>query len=117
MTEPRKASNGQPMTDEFWRDAEDKAEAGLDPSRLRRRVGRPPLGDEPAGLTAVRLPSDIRRALDDAPPKNRRPLVRSFAAPSSSTLQVRSPSGPDRHLLPVVTYGVVLASVASSAAK
>jgi hypothetical protein len=65
MTEPRKASNGQPMTDEFWRHAEDKAEAGLDPSRLRRRVGRPPLGDEPAGLTAVRLPSDIRRALDD----------------------------------------------------
>jgi hypothetical protein len=65
MTEPRKASNGQPMTDEFWRRAEDKAEAGLDPSRLRRRVGRPPLGDEPAGLTAVRLPSDIRRALDD----------------------------------------------------
>lgn len=65
MTEPRKASNGQPMTDEFWRHAEDKAEAGLDPSRLRRHVGRPPLGDEPAGLTAVRLPSDIRRALDD----------------------------------------------------
>ena len=37
MTEPRKASNGQPMTDEFWRHTEDKAEAGLDPSRLRRQ--------------------------------------------------------------------------------
>ena len=37
MTEPRKASNGQPMSDEFWRHAEEKAEAGLDPSRLRRR--------------------------------------------------------------------------------
>jgi hypothetical protein len=65
MTKPRKASNGQPMSDEFWRHAGEKGEAGLDPSRLRRRVGRPPLGDEPAGLTAVRLPSGVRRALDD----------------------------------------------------
>jgi Ribbon-helix-helix protein, copG family len=64
MTEPQKANTGQTMDDEFWQHAEQKAEAGLDPSRLRRRVGRPPLGDEPAGLTAVRLPPDVRRALD-----------------------------------------------------
>jgi hypothetical protein len=65
MTEPRKAKTGEPMDDDFWRRAEEKAGAGLDPSRLRRRVGRPTLGDEPAELTAVRLPPEIRRALDD----------------------------------------------------
>lgn len=53
------------MDFDFWRQAEDKADAGLDPSRLRRRVGRPTLGNEPAGLTAVRLPPEVRRALDD----------------------------------------------------
>ena len=53
------------MDDEFWRRAEEKADAGLDPSRLRCRVGRPTLGEEPAGLTAVRLPPDVRRVLDD----------------------------------------------------
>jgi len=65
MTEPRKAKTGETMDDDFWRRAEEKADAGLDPSRLRRRVGRPTLGDEPAGLTAVRLPPEVRRALDD----------------------------------------------------
>lgn len=65
MTEPRKAKTGEPMEDEFWRRAEEKADAGLDPSRLHRRVGRPTLGEEPAELTAVRLPPEVRRALDD----------------------------------------------------
>ena len=65
MTEPRKAKSGEPMNEDFWRRAEEKAEAGLDPSRLRRRVGRPTLGEEPAELTAVRLPPEVRRALDD----------------------------------------------------
>ena len=65
MTEPRKAKGGEMMDDDFWRRAEEKADAGLDPSRLRRRVGRPTLGEEPAGLTAVRLPPEVRRALDD----------------------------------------------------
>ena len=65
MTEPRKAKTGEPMDDDFWRRAEEKADAGLDPSRLRRRVGRPTLGADPAELTAVRLPPEVRRALDD----------------------------------------------------
>ena len=65
MTEPRKAKTEETMDENFWRRPEDKADAGLDPSRLRRRVGRPTLGDEPAGLTAVRLPPEVRRALDD----------------------------------------------------
>ncbi len=65
MTKPRKAKTGATMDDGFWRRAEEKAEAGLDPSRLRRRAGRPTLGDEPAGLTAVRLPPEVRRALAD----------------------------------------------------
>jgi hypothetical protein len=65
MTEPRKAKTGETMDENFWRRAEEKADAGLDPSRLRRRLGRPTLGDEPAGLTAVRLPPEVRRALDD----------------------------------------------------
>jgi hypothetical protein len=64
MTESRKTKTGQTMDEDFWRDAEDKAEVGLDPSQLRRRVGRPLLGDEPAGLTAVRLPPEVRQALD-----------------------------------------------------
>jgi Ribbon-helix-helix protein, copG family len=65
MTKPRKAKNGEEMNDEFWRRAEKRAKAGLDPTRLRPRVGRPPMGDEAAELTAVRLPSTIREALDD----------------------------------------------------
>ena len=65
MTEPRKAKTGETMDENFWRRAEEKADAGLDPSRLRRRLGRPTLGDEPAGLTALRLPPEVRRALDD----------------------------------------------------
>ncbi len=65
MTEPRKAKTGEPMDKDFWRRAEEKAEAGLDPSRLRRRVGRPTLGADAAELTAVRLPPEVRRALDD----------------------------------------------------
>lgn len=64
MTEPRKAKTGETMDDDFWRRAEEKADAGLDPSRLRRRVGRPTLGADPAELTAVRLPPEVRRALD-----------------------------------------------------
>jgi len=65
MTEPRKAKTGETMDDDFWRRAEEKANAGLEPSRLHRRVGRPTLGEEPAELTAVRLPPEVRRALDD----------------------------------------------------
>jgi hypothetical protein len=65
MTEPRKAKTGETMDDDFWRRAEGKANAGLEPSRLHRRVGRPTLGEEPAELTAVRLPPEVRRALDD----------------------------------------------------
>jgi len=65
MSEPRRAADGRPMDDEFWRRAEEKAQAGLDPDRLRRRPGRPPLGEEAAELTAVRLPPTVRRALDD----------------------------------------------------
>ena len=64
MTEPRRTGDGQPMDDEFWCRAEEKADAGLDPARLRRRPGRPPLAGEAAELTAVRLPPDIRRAIE-----------------------------------------------------
>jgi hypothetical protein len=56
MTEPPKVQTGQTMDVGFWRDAGNKAEGDLDPSQIRRRVGRPLLGGEPAGLTAVRLP-------------------------------------------------------------
>jgi hypothetical protein len=65
MTEPRKAKTGKSMDDDFWRRAEEKADAGLDPSRLRCRVGRPTRGADPAELTALRLPPEIRRALHD----------------------------------------------------
>ena len=44
MTEPRKAKTGEPMDDDFWQRAEEKANAGLDPARLRRRGGRPTFG-------------------------------------------------------------------------
>jgi hypothetical protein len=63
MTEPRKAKTGEPMDEDFWRRAEEKADAGLDPSRLRRRVGRPTLGTDPAELTAVRPPPRLWEGL------------------------------------------------------
>ena len=56
MTEPRKASNGQPMTDEFWGHVEDKAEAGLLPSRLRRRVGMAAARRRACGLDSCPAP-------------------------------------------------------------
>ena len=61
----RRGADGQEMDEEFWQRAEEKAEAGLDASRLRRRAGRPTLGEEPAGLTAVRLPRHMRERLDE----------------------------------------------------
>lgn len=65
MTERGKSANGEEMDEEFWQRAEEQAEAGLDTSRLRRRSGRPPIGEKAAELTAVRLPPEVRRALDD----------------------------------------------------
>jgi hypothetical protein len=65
MKDVRKSKTGEPMDDEFFRRAGEKAEAGIDPARLRRRVGRPSIGEQAAELTAVRLPIQIRKALDD----------------------------------------------------
>ena len=39
MAEPGKAKTGEPIDDDFWRRAEEKADAGLDPSRLRHWPG------------------------------------------------------------------------------
>jgi len=41
MTEPRKAKTGETMDNEFWQRAEEKANVGLDPSRLRREAVAP----------------------------------------------------------------------------
>ena len=64
MTERGKSASGEEMDEEFWQRAEERAEAGLDTPRLGRR-GRPLLGEKAAELTAVHLPPEVRRTLDD----------------------------------------------------
>jgi len=48
MTKLRKSAGGEEVDDGFWRRAEDKAEAGLEPTWLSRRTGRSVFADEPA---------------------------------------------------------------------
>lgn len=41
-----------------------EAEAGYDPSNLRRRGGRPLMGSAPADVVPVRLDPELRRAVE-----------------------------------------------------
>jgi hypothetical protein len=52
-----------PVTDANVQRLADEAEVGYDPSRLRRRVGRPSLGSGPAEVVPVRLDPELHSAV------------------------------------------------------
>ena len=56
--------SGVEITEEYIAQAVAEAEAGYDISTLRRRPGRPSMGDGPAAVLPVRLDPELRRALD-----------------------------------------------------
>ncbi|MBA3308943.1 MAG: ribbon-helix-helix domain-containing protein [Actinomycetota bacterium] len=56
---------GVELTDEVLERMAAEAEAGLDPTRLRRRPGRPTMGSGPAETLPVRLDPELREALDE----------------------------------------------------
>lgn len=53
------------MTDEVLDQMANEAEAGLDPTKLRRRPGRPSMGSGPADALPVRLDPELRQALNE----------------------------------------------------
>jgi Ribbon-helix-helix protein, copG family len=70
MTEPKKKSYGRAktgieLTPEVLDRMSAEAEAGLDPTNLRRRPGRPTIGSAPADAFPVRLDPELRRAVDE----------------------------------------------------
>jgi predicted transcriptional regulator len=56
--------SGVELTDDVLEQMALEAEQGLDPARLRRRPGRPAMGDGPASALPVRLDPELREALD-----------------------------------------------------
>lgn len=56
---------GVELTDEVLDQMADEAEEGLDPTKLRRRPGRPLMGSGPAEALPVRLDPELRQALDE----------------------------------------------------
>jgi len=70
MAEPKKKSyglskTGIELTPEVLDRMSAEAEAGLDPTKLRRRPGRPTMGSAPADALPVRLDPELRRAVDE----------------------------------------------------
>lgn len=61
-------SGGVELSDESIRVLADEAEQGYDPEQLRTRErrGRPTLGAEAASVFHVRLPPELRNALESA---------------------------------------------------
>lgn len=62
MAENYGTSGGVEVTDALIERLADRAEQGLDQSRLRPR-GRPPIGSAAARVAQVRLPPDLAEAL------------------------------------------------------
>lgn len=56
---------GVQLTDEVLDRMAKEAEDGLDPTKLRRRPGRPAMGSGPADSLPVRLDPELREALND----------------------------------------------------
>ena len=67
----RRSNGGVELTEEVLQQMAKEAEAGLDPSKLRRRPGRPSMGSGPAGTFPVRLEPELRKAVDDRAAKDR----------------------------------------------
>lgn len=69
MTEKRKtygrSKAGVELTDEVLDRMAAEAEEGLDVTRLRRRPGRPAMGEGPAETLPVRLDPALRKAVDE----------------------------------------------------
>ncbi len=69
MTEKRKtygrSKAGVELTEEVLDRMAAEAVAGLDVARLRRRPGRPAMGDGPAETLPVRLDPALRKAVDE----------------------------------------------------
>lgn len=69
MTEKRKtygrSKAGVELTEEVLDRMAAEAEEGLDVTRLRRRPGRPAMGDGPAETLPVRLEPALRKAVDE----------------------------------------------------
>lgn len=69
MTEKRKtygrSKAGVELTEEVLDRMAAEAEEGLDVRRLRRRPGRPAMGDGPAETLPVRLDPALRKAVDE----------------------------------------------------
>lgn len=57
--------SGIELTEEVLERAAAQAEAGWDVETLRRRPGRPPMGNGPASVLPVRLDPELRAALDE----------------------------------------------------
>jgi hypothetical protein len=57
--------SGLELTDAVLEQMAAEAEAGYDISTLRRRPGRPSMGDGPAAVLPVRLDPELRAALDE----------------------------------------------------
>jgi hypothetical protein len=57
--------HGRLVSDDEIQALADEAEAGFDLSLLKRRPGRPALGDAPAQVFPVRLDPALRSALED----------------------------------------------------
>ncbi|HVF74021.1 MAG TPA: CopG family transcriptional regulator [Acidimicrobiales bacterium] len=69
MSEKRKtygrSKTGVELTEEVLDRMAAEAEEGLDVTRLRRRPGRPAMGDGPADTLPVRLDPALRKAVDE----------------------------------------------------
>ena len=57
--------NGRLVSDDEIQRLADQAEAGIDLSQLKRRPGRPTLGNAPAEVFPVRLEPELRSALEE----------------------------------------------------
>lgn len=57
-------SRGHVITDEVVEGLASEAEAGYDPSLLRRRGGRRPMGSGPADVVPIRLDPELKAAVE-----------------------------------------------------
>jgi hypothetical protein len=60
-----RSKSGVELTEDVLDRMADEAEQGLDVTKLRRRPGRPSMGEGPAETLPVRLDPALRKAVDD----------------------------------------------------
>jgi hypothetical protein len=84
----RITSNGGLVTDDEIQKLADQAEAGIDVSQLKRRPGRPALGNAPAEVFPVRLEPELRSALRERAESDHTPASDIVRAALRAYLQV-----------------------------